>query len=140
MGSMDSDIAVVGVTISKRGECLFLKRNNLPKNWCPPSGKLRYGEDPKEGVQREIFEETGLQASVLMAVDTWTGYHRDKEILSISYVCEVVSKNVILSNEHSDFTWIPLKDLPQMTIETDFDTKNFLLFVELAREFQKRKI
>lgn len=33
-------VAVVGIVLYKR-QCLFLKRNDPPYNWCPPCGGLR---------------------------------------------------------------------------------------------------
>ena len=36
--------------------------------WMPPGGKLRPGEGPREAVERELKEETGLDLAALQPV------------------------------------------------------------------------
>lgn len=37
--------------------------------WTLPGGGLEFGEDPRAGAIREIFEETGLEAEILEVLD-----------------------------------------------------------------------
>ncbi|NGX30663.1 MAG: RNA pyrophosphohydrolase [Chlamydiae bacterium] len=62
-----TNLAVVAILVHQ-DKCLFLKRHNPPLNWCPPAGRLLEGEDPALGLLREIFEETGLKADVILPV------------------------------------------------------------------------
>jgi len=49
----------------------LLKRATKPEVWAPPGGRLEVEEDPKEGLLREIAEETGLKVRIVAPVDTW---------------------------------------------------------------------
>ncbi|MCU0652700.1 MAG: NUDIX domain-containing protein [Candidatus Pacebacteria bacterium] len=56
---------VVGAIIEKEGK-IFLVRENQPgdpddKKWSHPAGWLDVGENPVEGVKREVREETGYE-------------------------------------------------------------------------------
>ena len=63
-------------------EFLMLHRNKKPNDvhagkWIGVGGKLERGETPQECAAREILEETGLKAKVLLlfqnSLPTWTG-------------------------------------------------------------------
>jgi 8-oxo-dGTP diphosphatase len=131
MEPVESEIAVVAI-LCHQGRCLFLKRNNPPLNWCPPAGRLRQGEDYIVGIKREILEETGIEADVLLPVDTWKGCHLDEDIFSVTFVCKAATDQVILSEEHSSYRWIEFKHLESIPLDTDFDTKSWPYFIQLA--------
>lgn len=128
------NIAVASILIHD-DLCLFLKRNNPPLNWAPPAGKLQENETPLEGAIREIKEETGLDATVLMCVETWVGKPVDKYIVSSTYVCQADSKQVFLSKEHSDYRWVRIDKLLTSDIETDFNIKNWPAFIAAAKTY-----
>jgi 8-oxo-dGTP diphosphatase len=132
------NLAVVAIIVHDDC-CLFLRRNNPPKNWCPPCGRLKRDEDPLSGLKREVLEESGLQISPLMPVSVWSGLHNRKKVISITYVCIADSFQVTLSNEHSDFVWVPIEDLSKEKIDTDFKIKEWLLFIKVANIFNTEK-
>jgi len=41
-----------------------------PNSWEPVTGRLEEAENPEDGVLREIEEEIGIKAQVVMPVDT----------------------------------------------------------------------
>jgi len=90
---------------------LLLKRANEPLIWGPPGGKLQIDEDPIQGLQREVREETGLQILVFQPVTTWFGYFHDAPLLSVDYLCTCIKNTVSLSNEHSDYQWLTIDNL-----------------------------
>ncbi|GAA0359073.1 NUDIX hydrolase [Bacillus horti] len=53
--------------IRKGTEILMLYRNHPPnaKQWNGVGGKIEHGETPKQAIQREILEETGLDVENL---------------------------------------------------------------------------
>ncbi len=56
--------AVTACFCEINGNFLFLKRNpNKPQGntWCLPAGKIENGENPKDAVIRETFEETAIK-------------------------------------------------------------------------------
>ncbi len=133
------NIAVAGIVVYDN-HCLFLKRNNPPLNWAPPAGRLRENEPPSEGVVREIKEETGLDATALMCVETWIGKPVDKQVVSSTYVCQTTSNEVFLSKEHSDYRWIHIDELQNSNIETDFNIKEWPAFIAAAKTYSSFKL
>ena len=70
-----ADIPCVGaVVFDERGRLLLIKRANPPAqgSWSLPGGRLEPGEQAREGVIREVLEETGLKVSVRREVGTVT--------------------------------------------------------------------
>jgi ADP-ribose pyrophosphatase YjhB (NUDIX family) len=90
---------------------LLLKRNNEPKVWGPPGGRLESDEDPNEGILREVKEETGLHIEIILPADIWYGKYRDGILVSIDYLAKADSGEVKLSHEHSEFRWATIEDL-----------------------------
>jgi len=111
---------------------LLLKRAHDPIIWAPPGGHLLPDEDPLKGLQREIFEETGLKANIFYPVVTWFGEFKNRKLLSIDYCAKTSSMAVILSAEHTDYRWLSIR---QLTEESNiyfnstfgFPVKDFIL-------------
>lgn len=61
--------AGVGAAIANaEGLVLAMERSDIPGAWQLPQGGLEAGEEPGDGVQREVFEETGIGAERLELV------------------------------------------------------------------------
>lgn len=104
-------VAVTGY-VYQGGRFLLLKRANPPLIWAPPGGRLLPNEDPKQGVLREVLEETGLRTKFLAWVDYWFGEIGDRgSLLSLDFVVIPESLEVRLSEEHTEFVWSSLADL-----------------------------
>ncbi len=59
------------IALFRDDEVLLIKRGKPPffDHWSFPGGGLNFGEEPAQAATRELFEETGLQASGLLIVD-----------------------------------------------------------------------
>ncbi len=90
---------------------LLLRRAQKPLIWGPPGGKIIKDEDPVTGLQREVYEETGLKIQVFQPVTTWFGRFNNLPLLSIDYLCTSISDLVTLSEEHRDFRWLNIDSL-----------------------------
>jgi 8-oxo-dGTP pyrophosphatase MutT (NUDIX family) len=90
---------------------LLLKRAHDPLIWAPPGGHLLPDEDPLKGLQREIFEETSLNAEIFYPVVTWFGKFKGGNLLSIDYWAKTSSMSVVLSDEHIDYRWLSIQQL-----------------------------
>jgi 8-oxo-dGTP diphosphatase len=54
---------VVGILLNKNGQILITKRRNkqfMPDYWELPGGKIEVGENKKDSLKRELFEELGV--------------------------------------------------------------------------------
>ena len=90
----------------------------FPEHWDFPGGKLEHGEDPKEGIAREILEETGLRATIGDVV----GVYEMDLIPEVThrytvYVTSDVKGDTQLSFEHTAFQWATKDDILALPIE-----------------------
>ncbi len=86
---------------------LLLRRVSPPQTFAPPGGRLEVGEDPLEGVLREVHEETGLKPNIIGVAQTWFGRIADgaEPLLCINYLAICTHGEPRLSDEHSEFCW-----------------------------------
>ncbi len=116
---MNQQIGVKAI-IEKDGKILFLKRSkeykDLDEAWDIPGGRINFGEEPEEGLRREIIEETGLELNeIKQIIDANTVFkNEEKQIVRITYLCTVKEGNPQLSQEHTEFQWIPIKELKNL--------------------------
>lgn len=136
---MDSDLTFIAITVFE-DQVLLMKRTTPPLCWGPPSGHCQVGEAMAEAIHREMHEETGNTCTVLMPVATWQGFHRDREVFNVTYVCELASLAVTLSEEHSAYRWIPISSLVEEARDlTLLDLTDWPLLIRLAREYAREK-
>ena len=96
-----------------------LNKHFAPNSWEPVTGRLEE-ENPKDGILREIEEETKIKAQVLMPIDIWFFYRGSKKfpMVLIAFWCKCIEGKVKLSWEHSEYKWITLnKAINEPTLE-----------------------
>ncbi len=109
---MNQQIGVKAI-IEKDNKILLLKRSekyeHLTDCWDIPGGRINFGEDPEEGLKREIKEETGLQLKEIKQIlDASTVFkNEEKHIVRITYLCTVEEGKHEISHEHTHLEWIP---------------------------------
>lgn len=132
----DTNTAVVGITVFKQ-KILFLKRKKPPLNWCPPCGRVELNESLEDALIREVKEETNLSIEKYKFVSYWEGKFFDKPIKSFLYVCKVKSVEVALSkNEHTEYSWVEIKELDKWQSKTDFDLINWKKWIDESLVFK----
>ena len=106
--------------IEQNGKFLIIKRSetakNYPLHWDLPGGKLERGETPEEGLVREVKEETTLDVKV---VDPMFSYLETHGVFAyvVVYECELLSGEIKLSSEHSEYKWVTQEELKELLIE-----------------------
>ncbi len=112
MNSVYTHRVAVNAYLLKGDKFLLLKRNNPPRLWAPPGGRLLKDEDPRSGLHREVKEETNLDITIIAPVNTWFGeFSGNQYLLSIDFLAVVKSGEIALSDEHSAYRWLTLSDL-----------------------------
>lgn len=120
---MDMRVAAYAV-IERRGKLLLThwRRGHL-HGWTLPGGGLEAGEDPRDAVVREVFEETGLEARVgaLVGVDSRVMVREEvpegtaPELHTIRIVYRATVKDGQLRNEvdgsSDEARWVPIRDI-----------------------------
>lgn len=112
-------VCVCGV-LKDNNKILLIKRSlqdeKMPGVWEMPSGKLEFGELLEEGLNREVFEETGIDISgeerKIIGISEYKSENLDnvKYSVQINYLIEVNNCIVKLSDEHIDYDWVGIND------------------------------
>ncbi len=128
----------MAAVIEKGDEILILKRTKErdfePEAWETVTGRLDEEESPVEGILREIQEETGLTAEVIMPLDTGFFYRGGKEfpMVFISYYCRYIEGEVKLDWEHTEYKWIKLDDALKLP-----DLKHFHVMLKNLKKIKE---
>ncbi len=101
--------------IQKKEKFLLLKRashsNSYPDMWDFAGGKHDPGETPTQAVIRETKEETLFDIEPGNEIRT-EEYHDEKYDLLFHYFTpKILSGELILSPDHSDFKWISKEEM-----------------------------
>ena len=79
-----------------------------------PGGRLNPGEPFLDGLQREVYEETGLRIEVgpPIHVGEWWPVIKSvpHQIVAVFFICRALGTKITLSDEHDDFKWITPQD------------------------------
>ncbi|MCC6299263.1 MAG: NUDIX domain-containing protein [Anaerolineales bacterium] len=113
-------VAVAALIFDDKGRILLFKHTYRKLAWGIPAGALEYGEQPEDGILREIREETGMTAKVerLLLAESSPYYHH----VSLVYLCNIVSGDFKPSYEISEINYFDVNDLPRMIL----DEKNLI--------------
>lgn len=120
---------VVGVFVKKDDRYLIVKRapgvKHFPNMWVPPGGHLELDDfqrrpmdschawmDPlKVTINRELFEETGIQAGTAKYITNRAFFNSKGAVVVFSFVAPYVSGLVSLKlDEVCDFAWVTLEE------------------------------
>ena len=112
-------IAVKGIIRREDGKVLVLKRSDKddhkPGVWETVGGGMDMEESPQEALRREIIEETGLMVTVGQPFNVFTFKKDTGEFkIGVTFLCEYLSGEVVLSDEHSEYRWIEPKEFSEM--------------------------
>jgi ADP-ribose pyrophosphatase YjhB (NUDIX family) len=105
-------------------EKVLLTRRTDNGQWCLPGGGMEPGESAAEACEREVREETGLQARVLRLIGVYSNPHQlvvypdgnKAHIVALSFEAEVTGGELGLSDETTDFGYYTLAEAGKMDI------------------------
>jgi len=101
----DEDTYVtVKACIHRNSKVLLLKNE---KGWDLPGGHLKQGEDPVDGLKREIYEETGLNINDIELVNAPIGRKR-------FYCATFSTDDVQISNEHHEYKFFDASEIKNL--------------------------
>lgn len=125
-------IGVTGIFFNSKGEILLFKHSYRGNNnWSLPGGYIKRGEHPKEGLEREILEESGL----IVSADERLKIRTDRESprLDITYSGVFIGGNFKSSKEVIKAKFFAFDSLPILPN----DQLVFILKAVAAREHRK---
>ncbi|WP_290796272.1 (deoxy)nucleoside triphosphate pyrophosphohydrolase [Flavihumibacter sp. UBA7668] len=111
-------IEVVAAIIKHGNEILCTQRPEnklqyISKKFEFPGGKIEAGETKEEALIRELSEELNLTTVINSPFITVVHEYPDFEITMHSFICEVDSKNITLT-EHIDSKWMTLENIESL--------------------------
>lgn len=118
---VDAFIVAQKAAIKQGNKYLIVKRS--PKEdtyqgfWEFPGGKLNKEEEPQQGVEREVMEETKLKVKAIKPIFVFkklmpNGLH----YLFIVYLCKKLSGSIRLSEEHDAYRWASRQELHSLEL------------------------
>jgi 8-oxo-dGTP diphosphatase len=122
VNGLDKPKVIVLGYIFFKNEILLIKRNKKPFNnqWGLIGGKLELNESIKEGILREVFEETNLKCKFIKfnSVDQIIFKKENKTYIRLFSTLESKSEKFIESDE-GELKWFNLNLLPENMIKAD---------------------
>jgi ADP-ribose pyrophosphatase YjhB (NUDIX family) len=118
-------IVGVGAVIVRGGEVLLVRRANPPLQgeWSIPGGALELGEKLRDGVAREVMEETGLSVDVGPVLDVFDSIFPDAEgrtqyhYVLVDYLCYLRSGTPLAASDASELRWVRAAELDALGIK-----------------------
>ncbi len=120
------ELPIIGVgAVIVDGDCVLLVRRAsepLKGEWSVPGGMLELGEKLRDGVRREVLEETGLQVEPGEVLDVFDSIFRDDHgrtqyhYVLIDYLCQLVSGDAKAGSDVSEVRWVQKNELAMMNL------------------------
>lgn len=113
-------VGAAGYVEDKDGNLLLVKTHH--RGWDAAGGQIEVGENLEEGVLREIFEESGITASVrcLAGVYSNVGQHLFYDGVTnvptkvmFDFICDYIDGQPAISDETSEVIWVPKTEAMQ---------------------------
>lgn len=115
-------IVGVGAVVVHEGRALVVRRATEPLKgeWSVPGGMLELGEKLKDGVVREVLEETGLIVEPIEVLDVFDSIFVDPDgrtqyhYVLIDYLCRVISGEAAPATDVSEVRWVYESELDEL--------------------------
>jgi len=135
-------VAVGAVIEDDRGRILLVKHKKerggyWQGRWICPGGELEFGEAIKDGIKREVKEETNLEVELvtplvpfdrIVKIDGRTGLH----VIYIDYVASLVGGELKVGSDVGEALWVEKKSVSTIWQELHEDTQRLLKIAGIA--------
>ena len=118
------------IIVGDDGKILALKRapddHSRGGNWDLPGGGYEQGEEVISAIKREVMEEVGLTANVLIPIyfannmGVKEGFFQGENVFGVCYMCRDWEGDVVISSEHTEYKWF----MPDEFIKLNFGADN----------------
>ena len=120
-------VGVTGIFFDEKKRILLFK-HTYRGGWSLPGGYVKGKEHPREGLEREILEESGLVVSVDGHLKLRTD--RNHARLDITYYGTYIGGDFVKSSEVKEAKFFSFSNLPRISSDQ-------LLFIDRARKLFK---
>lgn len=117
--NLNIQVGVKSFLINQEGLILVIKRACYPEyTWELPGGRIGSRETLLKALKREIVEETNIKSirdsKLLTAQDIFPVKDLNTHVVRLTYISRVTSSKVTLSEEHSEYQWLTLKEISKL--------------------------
>lgn len=131
----DRPIVGVGAVILRGREVVLVRRAAEPLRgqWSLPGGMLELGETLRQGVQREVLEETGLRVEAKMVLDVFDSIFPDAEgkaqfhYVIIDFLCLLHGGELLAAGDVTEAVWANAEELREFRL-----TENAMAVIQKA--------
>lgn len=103
-------VGVTGIIFNDKNEILLFRHTYRSHSWSLPGGYLKSGEHPRESLEREIKEESGLVVSIDESLKTRTD--RDSARLDMCYTGVLIGGDFVPSHEVTEYGFFTQDKFP----------------------------
>lgn len=111
---MSEVVTTVTAAIIQVSSTVLVAKRSIGKHlagyWEFPGGKVEHDEMADECLERELYEELGVNVEVLDFVTENLHRYEDKTIRLLAYNVKILSGKLTL-REHEEFRWIEIDNL-----------------------------
>ncbi|MGB7553531.1 MAG: NUDIX hydrolase [Candidatus Korobacteraceae bacterium] len=119
----------VGAVIVRQNRVLLVRRATEPLKgeWSVPGGMLELGEKLRDGVRREVLEETAVHIEPGDVLDVFDSIFRDEQgrtqyhYVLIDYLCHFVSGEAKAGSDVSEVRWVQEHELAEMRLRDSIE-------------------
>jgi 8-oxo-dGTP diphosphatase len=113
----------VGGVVIQGNRVLLIRRGSEPLKgeWSIPGGMLELGESLRDGVKREVLEETGLKVRPMEVLTVFDRIQKNGERIQyhyviVDYVCRQTGGLLKSGSDVLDARWVERAELPRYKI------------------------
>lgn len=124
-------IGLTGIIFNNKNEILLFKHTYRQQEWSLPGGYMKGKEHPREGLEREIKEESGFVVTIDQRLKIRTD--REGARLDISYIGTFLGGDFVASTEVSEAQFFSFENLPIIR-------KDQLIMIDEALQKKKKEL
>ncbi len=130
-------LVAVGAVILDDDERILLVKHKKERGgywqgkWICPGGALELGEEIKEGIKREVREETNLEIELVRPLIPFDRIVKTSEetilhVIYIDYVARLSGGELNVASDAGEALWVQKKDIPRIWQDLHWDTQRLL--------------
>ncbi|WP_052025377.1 NUDIX hydrolase [Asticcacaulis sp. AC402] len=114
-------VPAVGVVCRRGDEVLLIRRGQPPRQgeWSIPGGKVRPGENLFDAALRELYEETGVRATITHLVEVYEIIDSEFHYILIDYAADWLSGDPRPGDDAEEACFMPLAEALQTVVQPD---------------------